>query len=260
MIEVCSLSSGSNGNAFFVKTGDDAFLVDAGISCKQICLRLELIGHHYKDLKGIFITHEHVDHTRGLDVLLKKHSIPVFISPKTFDRVKVNPDHKCFNFINSSCRLTINDTVIHSLSKSHDAVDPSLFTFFYKNKKISIITDVGHACSNVKRSIEGAHVLFLETNYDDDMLDNGIYPFFLKRRIKGRMGHLSNTNAGMLIQEHATKELQHVFLSHLSENNNTPDIALKTFRDIVHQREDLKDLNIIMTSRYEVSEKVTLTQ
>jgi phosphoribosyl 1,2-cyclic phosphodiesterase len=258
MIEVCSLASGSNGNVFFIKTGADAFLVDAGISCKQIIVRLEQIRKNVTDIKGVFITHEHSDHVKGLRVLLKRFPIPVYITERTYARIEFAIDDSCLNLIKSDDTVKINSTTIRSLPKSHDAVDPALFCFYYKDKKISVVTDAGNACDNVKEAVKDAHVLFLESNYDETMLRDGYYPHFLKKRIDSAYGHLSNSAAASLILEHASADLECVFLSHLSENNNTPETALGTFLSIVEKRDDLSSLKTVLTSRYEASPAITI--
>jgi phosphoribosyl 1,2-cyclic phosphodiesterase len=253
MIEVCGLASGSNGNAFFIRTGADCYLVDAGISCRQICLRLQQIQHHIDEINAIFITHEHSDHVRGLRVLLNKFSIPVYITEKTYRCLSHEIDDSQLHFIQSDTSTTINQTVIRSLPKNHDAVDPSLFIFYYKNKKISVITDSGQGCGNVIEAIKDANIVFLESNYDDTMLWEGFYPYSLKKRVAGEYGHLSNTAAGELILNHASPQLEYVLLSHLSENNNTPDIALQTFQSVIKERRDLRHLQTIVTSRSGIS-------
>ena len=258
MIEVCGLASGSNGNAFFIRTGTDCFLVDAGISCKQICLRLQQIRHHIDEIKGIFITHEHSDHVRGLRVLLNRFPIPVYITEKTYNYLPEAIDGRHIHFIESNDRITINNTVIQSLPKSHDAVDPSLFIFYYKDKKISTISDIGHACENVVEAVKDANIIFLESNYDETMLWEGFYPYFLKQRVAGEFGHLSNAMAGELILNHASPGLEYVLLSHLSENNNTPEIALQTFQSAVKERQDLRHLQTLLTSRYGISPVVKI--
>lgn len=259
MIEVCSLASGSNGNAFFVKAGDNAFLVDAGISCRQICLRLEQIGHSPEEIKGVFITHEHSDHVRGLRVLLKRFPMPVYVTEKTFENIyDTGIDEDCLRFIRSEDTVAVDHTTIQSLPKSHDAADPSLFCFYHGKKKISIVTDVGYACDNVIAAVRDADLVFLESNYDETMLREGFYPAYLKKRIASNYGHLSNTNAGALILEHASAHLDSVFLSHLSENNNTPDTALATFASIIKERDDLRHLKVVVTSRHGVSETITI--
>lgn len=258
MIKVCSLSSGSNGNAFFIKTGNDSFLVDAGISCKQIRLRLEQIGSHIDEITGIFITHEHSDHIRGLDVLMRRFPVPIYITEKTYRSIPTEIDTKYLNFIESHGRFSINGTEIETLPKSHDAVDPTLVVFHYKGKKVSVITDAGYGCSNVKEAIRGAGVVFLESNYDEEMLRTGFYPQYLKKRIAGRHGHLSNVDAGTLIVKHAGPELEYVFLSHLSENNNTPTLALQTFKAVIGERADLHGLHTLLTSRHEISKMIEI--
>ncbi len=260
MIELCSLSSGSNGNVFFIRLGADAFLVDAGISRKQICQRLQQIKSDIREIKGIFITHEHSDHICGLDVLIRNFPVPVYITEKTYASLPFSIDGKNLRFIAANDSVTIGNTEIQSLSKSHDAADPSFFCFHYKNKKICIITDVGYACANVREAVTDADVLFLESNYDEEMLKNGLYPPFLKRRIAGNRGHLSNVMAGELVCNHASPRLEHVFLSHLSENNNHPDIAMNTFQAAVKGRDDLRHLRekTLLTSRYGVSPVVRM--
>lgn len=253
MLEICSLSSGSNGNVFYIRTGEHSFLIDVGITFKQVCLRLKNIGSDVSQVKGIFITHEHADHIRGLPVFLKKVPVPVYITRKTYKESHLEIPGDLIRFIGSPDRVVIGETEFHSLPKLHDAVEPSLFMVFYGGKKISFITDAGCVCANVIEAVRGAHVVFLESNYDEEMLRDGVYPWYLKARIAGKFGHLSNNNAASLVYEHGTPVLTHVFLSHLSENNNTPDIAMKTFCQVMENRRDMKQLQPLLTSRHSVS-------
>lgn len=258
MIKICSLSSGSNGNAFFIRTGTGCFLVDAGISCKQITLRLLKVGSGIDEVKGIFVTHEHTDHVRGLQVLLKKHRIPVYVTPKTHAQIAETIPRECVRLIQPNERVSIDETTVQALPKSHDAVEPTLFNFYYRDKKISIITDAGYGCDNVIESIRDADALFLESNYDEKMLASGFYPPPLKRRVASDHGHLSNVTAGSLVREHASPNLEYLFLSHLSENNNTPVLAMETVKDQLKHRRDLNGLNTLLTSRHEVSPLVEI--
>ena len=259
MVKVCSLSSGSKGNVFFIKTGDDVFLVDAGISNKQICLRLEEIGDSYKEIKGIFITHEHSDHIHGLSVFLKNKPVPVYISRKTYLNSSSHIPDSCLNYINNNSTIKINETRIEILKKSHDAVDPSIFNFIYKDFQTSFITDAGYGCNNIINSIKKSDIIFLEFNHDEEMLSKGIYPSFLKQRVSGNEGHLSNKMAAELIKKYASTKLLHIFLSHISENNNTPTLALSTFKKIVNEREDLF-LKTHLTSAQKVSSIVEINE
>jgi len=258
MIEVCSLSSGSNGNAFYIRTGSGSFLVDAGISCRQTCLRLEQVGSHISQIKAIFITHEHSDHIRGLRVLLGKYPIPVYLSEKTYAQSGLQLDSQLLHFIEAHSQVRFGLTRVESLPKSHDAAEPLMFSFMYRGRKVSFITDVGSVCANVIRAVQDADIVFLESNYDELMLRNGMYPIFLKERIAGEKGHLSNVTAAELILEHASSRLSHVFLSHLSENNNTPELAYETFISRLKSRADMGHLLTLITSRHHVSTVVKL--
>ncbi len=254
MIKACALASGSNGNSYFIKTKNNAFLVDTGISSKQILLRLEKIGHSMNEVSAIFISHEHSDHIRGLEVLSKKHPTPIYLTKDTYENSKLNINPSLINFIQADDIVNIGNTKILSFSKCHDAIDPCSYVFEHDGKKISVITDIGIACNNVTKHVKNSNMIFLETNYDDQMLTNSFYPQHLKNRISGNNGHLSNYHAGLLILEHASPELKYLFLSHLSENNNNPDAAMETFHSVIHQRKDLQKLKTIITSRNDVSE------
>lgn len=258
MIETCSLASGSNGNSYFIKTGDQSFLVDAGISTKQICQRLEQIGHSITDINSIFISHEHTDHIRGLNILAKKYNTKIYMTQKTFENSNININPNLIHFIKADDTITIENTTIRSFSKCHDALDPCSYSFIYDNKKVSIITDIGIACSNVINNIKDSDAIFLESNYDENMLLTSPYPAYLKQRIHGDNGHLSNYHAGLLIMEHASPRLKYIFLSHLSENNNRPELALNTFKEVIKQRQDLKHLDTIITSRHEHSRLIRI--
>mgnify|MGYP001557544706 CR=1 FL=1 len=259
MLTLCSLSSGSKGNAFFIKTGTDAYLIDVGISCRQICDRIDEIGHSYRDIRGVFISHEHSDHIRGLPVLLKKHPVPVYISRGTLNHTNVEIPDSCLRLVRNDSRILLDNTdvEVEVLKKSHDACDPSFFNVKYRGLQTSVITDIGYGCNNVTESIRQADILFLESNYDEAMLANGFYPPFLQKRITGREGHISNRTAAHLIRKFASSKLSHVFLSHLSENNNTPELAMSTFREIVEQRKDLR-FRVHLTSIQGVSEVVEI--
>lgn len=260
MIQVCSLASGSNGNAFYIKTGDGSFLVDAGISYKQIRLRLEEVGSRIDEITGIFITHEHADHIRGLDVLMRRAPVPVYITERTYECCYLEIKEKYLNFIEPEGSVRFGETSVQAYLKSHDAAEPTFFCFHCNGKTICVITDIGYACDNVEAAVKQANLLFLESNYDDRMLKTGIYPPYLKRRVAGHLGHLSNVQAGEVIAKHAGAQLEYVFLSHLSENNNTPELAAKTFQAAIKGRSDLLHLRerTLLTSRFGVSPMVSI--
>lgn len=254
MVELCALASGSSGNCFFVKANGSSFLVDAGVSCKQIVERVAQINRNIEDVKGIFVTHAHSDHIRGADVLMRKFNIPMYVTKPTFEKFSHKIKKKAgVNFITADEAFEIGDVKINPFSKSHDCADPVSFSMTYNNKTASVITDIGYACTNVKKAVSQSDVMCLESNHDTDMLQNGPYPYFLKKRISGRFGHISNSDAANLILEHAPSKLKHVFLSHLSLNNNTEIMAMDAFR-IIKERKDLKDMTYSLTYRDRPSE------
>lgn len=258
MVEVSVLASGSSGNSFFVKANGLSFLVDAGISCKQIVERLAAIGRNIDDVKALLITHAHIDHVRGADVLTRKFNIPMYATDKTFESFSHLLKQKDqFNSITADKTFNIGDVEINPFSKSHDCADPVSYSITYEENTASIITDIGYACRNVRKAVSDSDILCLESNYDIDMLQNGPYPYYLKKRIAGESGHISNYDAALLAMEHASPKLRHIFLSHLSLNNNTPELALNTFK-ILKERKDLQDLNCSLTYRDRPTELFSL--
>lgn len=254
---MASIASGSNGNCYYVENDDDAVLIDAGVSTKQIVERMARLGLSLSKLRGVFISHEHTDHIRGIDVFSRKHAVPVFMTQKTHASsgcfIKDNP----VSFFSPGKPVQMGSIRVHPFLKSHDAIEPCGFSVSSGSSRVAVLTDVGLHCENVIEHIRNADALFLESNYDDQMLKTGPYPVYLKKRIASDRGHLSNTQAGMLTLEYATTRLKHVFLSHLSANNNTPELALATFRRITNERSELK-LEVRIASREKESPVICL--
>lgn len=256
MFEVSVLASGSSGNCFFIGTDKGDILIDAGISCRQTYCRLDKIGKSINDIKGIFITHEHIDHIKGLDTISKRFNIPVFVNRGTIENSFIDMGE--FNLFKTGQEVDLNGLKILPFSKSHDAAEPVSFLIRNGTKKISIITDAGFCCDNIKNSLKESELIILESNHDLEMLRNGPYPAFLKQRILGEKGHLSNYEAGLAVLENANKKLQHVLLAHLSLNNNTPQRAMQTFNSIIAERSDLKNLKTWLTYRDRPTELIRL--
>lgn len=254
---MASIASGSNGNCYYVENDDDAVLIDAGVSTKQIVERMARLGLSLSKLRGVFISHEHTDHIRGIDVFSRKHAVPVFMTQKTHASsgcfIKDNP----VSFFSPGKPVQMGSIRVHPFLKSHDAIEPCGFSVSSGSSRVAVLTDVGLHCENVIEHIRNADALFLESNYDDQMLKTGSYPVHLKKRIASDRGHLSNTQAGMITLEYATTRLKHVFLSHLSANNNTPELALATFRRITNERSELK-LEVRIASREKESPVICL--
>ena len=242
-----ALSSGSCGNCFYVREKDRSVLIDAGISCKQIFSRLTKLGENPENIKGIFISHEHVDHIRGVDVIARSLKIPIFATAGTINSSFLCSQEELINKIKEDETIKLGGMEISAFSKSHDASQP--VSFQIKNgKTISVITDVGYACKNVQEAVQDSDFLVMESNHDLEMLEEGPYPYFLKKRILGDKGHLSNLHSGLCVLEHGSRKMKTLMLAHLSETNNTPKLALSCFRNLLKERKDLKP-NILVSER-----------
>ena len=209
--QICVLGSGSKGNCVYLRAGDMHFLVDAGLRYDDIEKRLKDLSVRTKDIGHVFITHEHADHINAKTYLQVSSFLPMQYPVNVFDTA-----------------FEIDDIGIRPFPVSHDAADPVAYSFHFDQKKISVVTDTGYATNLVKEQIRGSDALVLESNHDEEMLKTGVYPWPLKQRIAGRLGHLSNRQAGDALTEASCERLRHVFLAHLSAENNSPELALKT--------------------------------
>jgi len=241
---IASLNSGSNGNCYYVGNNDEAVLIDAGISCREIEKRMKSLGLQPSRLKAVFITHEHTDHISGLPSLVKKYRLPVYITPSTYRGAGFLLNQQSIHSFTAFEPIQIGSLSVTAFPKWHDAVDPHSMVISCAGVTVGVFTDIGAVCKNVINYFRQCHAVFLESNYDEGMLANGRYPIFLKRRIAGGQGHLSNTQALQLFLEHRPAFMTHVLLAHLSKENNTPDIATGLFK----QRAN--GVNIIHASRH----------
>lgn len=247
MIEICALASGSNGNCYYVGNEHEAVLIDAGISCKQVMERMLARNLNVRKIKAIFISHEHVDHIRGARVLSKKLNVPVYFTYGTWNNAHKSSKPLLHKFFKPNQSIQTGSITIHSFSKQHDASEPCSFRVEVDNLNIGVMTDIGEACDQVINHLKACDALFLESNYDENMLWNGNYPWPLKKRVASAHGHLSNDQALNLLLEHAASKLQTVFLSHLSAENNTPELAFDNFQPL-HER-----FEVLLTSRFDAS-------
>lgn len=252
MLEICAIASGSNGNCYYIGNENSAILIDAGISRKQILTRMEEKDLNPAKVRAVFISHEHSDHLRGAYVLGKRHFIPIYLSPGTYYAAYKNlkPDNP--KFFNPGDVVQIDDFIVHSFLKNHDAAEPCSFRVEYENKSVGVFTDIGEPCELVESHLVKCNAVFLESNYDEKMLWEGKYPWFLKKRVASDNGHLSNKQAYHLLENYAGKNLECVFLSHLSQENNTPEKAYETV-------EPLSDkFKVKLTSRFAPAEVYSL--
>jgi phosphoribosyl 1,2-cyclic phosphodiesterase len=226
---ITSLNSGSNGNCYYIGNEREAVLVDAGISCRETETRMKRLGLSMSRVKAIFISHEHSDHIRGLEVLARKYRLPVYITPDTRLNSRLVFDNIGLQSFRAYEPVQVGDLTITGFPKFHDAADPHSFLVAYQDIRVGVFTDIGAPCEHVIRHFSQCHAAFLETNYDEEMLDKGYYPHHLKRRIKGDKGHLSNTQALALFTTHKPDFMSHVLLSHLSRDNNNPELVKDLF-------------------------------
>jgi len=234
---VASLNSGSNGNCYYVGNAKEGVLVDAGISCRETERRLKYLGLSIKMIKAIFITHEHADHINGLAKLIKKHFLPVYITTATHHNLRARGrDFRGIPF-EAYVPITIGNLRVEPIPKFHDAADPYSFIISDGGINVGVFTDTGRPCENLQRYFAICHAAFLESNYDDDMLERGPYPVHLKNRIRGGFGHLSNRQALQVYLTHRSPSLTHLILSHLSAHNNKPELVAELFAPVRGQTE-----------------------
>lgn len=249
---ICSLNSGSNGNCYYVGNQQDAVLVDVGISCRETEKRMKLSGLSMEKLRAIFISHEHGDHIKGVTTLANKYKLPVYITPTTAKHGPILISHLAKPFL-ANQPIIIGDLTITAFAKKHDAIDPHSFIISCNGVTVGVITDIGTCCDEVVRYFKLCHAVFLESNYDEAMLENGRYPYHLKTRIRGGHGHISNRQALELFKSHKPPFLTHLLLSHLSKENNCPDLAHELFS--AHAG----DTKIIVASRYKPTDVYSIT-
>jgi phosphoribosyl 1,2-cyclic phosphodiesterase len=245
---ISSLNSGSNGNCYYIGNDKEAILIDAGISCRETEKRMKRLGLSMDKLKAIFISHEHSDHINGLRVLSKKYQLPVYITAATQRFSNLDLERKHVKRFKANKPVTIGNLSVTAFQKEHDAGDPHSFIISSADVKIGVFTDIGVTCHRIIHHFKQCHAVFLESNYDIDMLMNGNYPPHLKKRISGGNGHLSNEQALDLFMNHRPLFMSHLILSHLSQNNNTPEIVGRLFKQYAG------NTNVTVASRYKESE------
>jgi phosphoribosyl 1,2-cyclic phosphodiesterase len=232
-LNFCSLSSGSSGNCYYIGNEFHGIIIDAGISATSIRRFLKDMNISIQTIMGVLITHNHVDHIKGLEVLTRKNFLPAFTTQKIWNSIltpysKITRD--CIREVTLHEQFHLAGFDIEAFPVSHDAPETIGFHICSGGKKITIATDLGHICETAAHYIREANLLVLESNYDEDMLENGGYPYYLKVRIKSDHGHLGNHQTSEFLANNINDNLSHICLAHLSKNNNTPEKALHTFR------------------------------
>jgi len=252
-LNIASINSGSNGNCYYVGNQRDAVLIDAGISCRITEKRMANLGLSMKKVRAVFISHEHTDHTRGVEVISRRYQVPVHMTNETYRNSRLKLDEALVRPLSSYTPVRIGELVVNAFPKRHDASDPHSFTVTGGGTTIGILTDIGSLCEHVIRNFSMCHAAFLEANYDEVMLEEGRYPRFLKNRIHGDHGHLSNSQALELFLRHKPSFMTHLLLSHLSQDNNDPQLVKELFQ--AHS----SGVSISIASRYEESAVFCIT-
>jgi len=246
-----SLNSGSNGNCIYVETQGVKLLLDAGISGKQTAQRLAAHGRDVRDVDAVIISHGHVDHVRCAGILHRKFHLPVYMTKAAFaaaKRYRLGPIADMRHF-KAGGDLTFAAVTVRTVPTPHDAGDSVAFVISDGCRRLGVLTDLGHVFSRLAELMRRLDGVYLESNYDPEMLASGPYPAHLKRRIAGAGGHVSNVEAAELVASAADGRLQWVALSHLSEINNVPELAVATHLDIVGRRRPVH-----VAGRYDVGE------
>ena len=261
-----SIASGSSGNSYYIGTDKASVLLDTGISLKRIERGLEKAGLSGRDLDAVFITHEHIDHIKGLGVLARKYAVPIYATYGTIDGIMTTKSLGVFDYnilkpIHGGDTVRINDLSVSCTSVSHDANDPVCYSFASEKKKVSVATDLGRYDEKIIDFITESDALLIEANHDIRMLEVGPYPFMLKQRILGDRGHLSNEAGGELIRAVLNDHIKYIGLGHLSEHNNYPELAYATVKQILADNVytgDVRDFGLTVASRSECGDIIDI--
>lgn len=227
-----SLGSGSKGNATLIEAADTCLLLDCGFTVKQTEIRLQRLGKTGHDLDAILVTHEHSDHIKGVGALARKYQLPVYLTAGTFQQGRLG-NLPYIEQINCHQNFTIKDIDVQPVPVPHDAREPCQYVFQHANKKLGVLTDLGSITPHVEQHYSGLDALVLECNYDPQMLEEGPYPYQLKQRILGDYGHLSNSQAAQLLLRIEKHKLQHLLLSHISQQNNCASLASEAIAELL---------------------------
>ena len=266
-MKLSSLASSSEGNCIYVGTKKTNVLVDCGVSAKRIENSLSELDLTVPEFDGILITHEHTDHIKGLGVIARRYGLPIFATGKTIDAIfdyknlgKV--DKSLFHSIEADKPFEIGDMKVNASHIWHDAADPVCYSFYSEEgAKASIATDLGDYDEYLVEKIYDSDILFVEANHDVNMLQVGPYPYYLKQRILGEKGHLSNEMSGTLLKKLLHDHLQEVVLGHLSKENNLPELAYEAVRMEITMGENpyrAEDFRMMVADRSNISPVINI--
>lgn len=227
-----SLGSGSRGNGTLVEDDETCLLIDLGFTLKETEKRLRRLSREGKDISAILVTHEHADHIHGVAAFARKYKTPIYLTPGTYSKSSL-AGISGIHTINCHKAFDVNSIKVDPVPVPHDAKEPCQYLFSTSRYRLGLLTDIGHITSHVRDSYKDCDALLLECNYDEDMLANGPYPYPLRQRVGGSHGHLSNNQAAELLNAVDLERLEHLVLTHLSEKNNSPQLALGAVNQVM---------------------------
>ena len=248
------LCSGSSGNASYLEAGGVRLLVDAGVTGKRMEELLNLVDVCARDLDAILVTHEHIDHVAGVGVLSRRYDIPVYAAEECWQSMPASVGAvalKNRRVFEPDRDFYLKQLCVHPFSIPHDSAHPVGYTFVHEGKKLALMTDVGHVSATMLDVVAGSNLLLLEANHDVEMLKAGSYPYPLKMRILSSRGHLCNEDAGLVLQKLYDRGVRNAILGHLSQENNTPDLALVTVRSVLESAGLLESMFVTVADRFE---------
>ncbi|MBQ8946889.1 MAG: MBL fold metallo-hydrolase [Lachnospiraceae bacterium] len=265
-MRICPIASGSSGNSIYIGSDNTHVLIDCGISGKKVRTGVESLDLDMSDISAILVTHEHSDHIKGLGVIARRYGIPIYATQGTLDAIvrtketgEIDPG--LLNPVEADKRFEIGDLNINPMHVSHDAVDPVAYRVYCGCKKCAVVTDLGVYTDYTVQSLEGMDALVIESNHDINMLQVGSYPYPLKQRILSEFGHLSNDACGQLLCRILHDGMKHIFLGHLSHENNLPELAFESVRTEITVSDTTPykggDFPITVAKRHEVSRCVS---
>ncbi len=257
-----TIASGSSGNSIYIGSETTSIILDVGVAAKRIKEASDKLGMDVTDIDAIFITHEHIDHIKGLGVICRKYKIPIYATYGTIDGIMQCKSLGVFDYnllkpIRSGESILIGDIMVTSHAISHDAAEPVCYKFECDKKKISVATDLGVYDNSIIDFLSESQAMLIEANHDIRMLEAGDYPFYLKNRILGNKGHLCNEASGRLIRQLLNPDLKYILLGHLSDKNNYPGLALQAVKNELMGNDyfdDLDKLELLVAPRYECSQ------
>jgi phosphoribosyl 1,2-cyclic phosphodiesterase len=256
-----SFGSGSSGNCYYIGNASNGILIDAGVGVRSIRKNLRNIGLDYENIWGVFVTHDHADHIKAVGPLGEKHRIPVYTTRKVHEGIQrsycvTEKLYTSKKYIEKGESVQVGEFKITAFHVSHDSTDCVGYTIEYKEKRFTFATDLGYVNLEVAEHLKLADYLVLEANYDEQMMRQGPYPIHLQNRITADTGHLSNEQAGVFLAENYNERMQHIFLCHLSRENNLPEIAYTTIQNHLEEKQIVvgKDIHLVTLDRLNPSE------